>query len=129
MGSELWEIVRADELVPDDVYTCDSRLDPIRIHNLHHARGIWRGGGIVTLHLSGENRVSLAEHQLVFRRVDPADDPRVLRRALEIACTDKDDDLFHEYCVELARRELESEVRDGEQTKAAASVGNRHGQG
>lgn len=52
------------------------------------------------------------EDGVEYRRVDPADDPRVLRRALEIACTDKDDDLFHEYCIELARRELESEVRD-----------------
>jgi hypothetical protein len=83
MASELWEIVRADELVPDDVYTCDSRLKPANVDRL------WRGGGNVTLYLSGDhtlmNPVSMASHGPVFRRYT-GHHPGVLMRALENAC-------------------------------------------
>ena len=49
------------------------------------------------------------EDGVEYRRVDPADDPMVLRRALEIAASKA-----VEWYIEEARRELESEVRDGE---------------
>ena len=112
---ELWEIVRADELVPDDIYTCDPRLKPANVDRL------WRGGGAVTLYLSGDhslmNPVSLAAHQPVFRRIPDADDPRVLRRAIELCVrfiwtVDEEFETNPESWIDQARRELESEGSD-----------------
>lgn len=110
---EFWEIVRADELVPDDIYTCDPRLKPANVDRL------WRGGGAVTLYLSGDhslmNPVSLAAHQPVFRRIPDAEDPRVLMEALkdlhETALTYAGFDAIGplEGRIDQARRELESE--------------------
>ena len=62
------------------------------------------------------------EDGVEYRRADPADDPRVLRRALELLF----DQLYDGFCranamdrsvnlaIDQARRELESEARDGE---------------
>ena len=78
---------------------------------------------------SGETYIELGSK--IFCRVDSADDPRVLRRALESAsgqvidlframtekrCPLPTDSVEHyaESCIDKARRELESEGQDGE---------------
>lgn len=96
--SELWERVRADQLKVGDVFKPGVNFPPTKVERIEE------GGWIKT------EIYPVASNDPVLRRVDPSDDPRVLRRALEIACTDKDDDLFHEYCIDQARRELEAEA-------------------
>lgn len=109
---ELWEIVRADELQPDDVI----RLD-IYSHAIHVDRLIF-GGGLVQIYPSKD---SLSHRQPVLRRIPDADESRVLRRALDLA--EKNSvvgDAFGRMCqgpsaedyIDQARRELESEGRD-----------------
>lgn len=106
MGRELWEIVRADELkVGDFVAFGENYASGEITGTAQHYLGL---GMVQTV--SGVGGVILdGEDVTVFRRINPADNPRVLRRALEIACTDNDYDLFHDYCIVLAQRELESE--------------------
>lgn len=107
MGRELWEIVRVDQLKVGDVV-----LD-------------LRGGVIESYEIDPE-LVEIAKgspksfYPPKLRRVDPADDPRVLRRALELLF----DQLYDGFCranamdhsinlaIDQARRELETEAEN-----------------
>ena len=99
---ELWEIVRADELQPDDVI----RLD-IYSHAIHVDRLIF-GGGLVQIYPSKD---SLSHRQPVLRRIPDADESRVLRHALELATERQavENEMSAEWFIDQARRELESE--------------------
>lgn len=100
--SELWEIVRADELKVGDVV-----LD-------------LRGGAIDSYEV-GPELVEIAKNSPKnfyppkLRRISDADDPRVLRRALENELTPprlkrSDAKFLVEMAIDEARKELESEA-------------------
>lgn len=103
---ELWEQVQVYNVNAGDVIMINTYGHPARID----ASDIDKYGGIPSLDLHCE--------QTVFRRIPDAEDPRVLRRALELACQDtatydewNDHDWIGtpELYLERARRELESE--------------------
>lgn len=102
MGSELWEIVRADQVKAGDVVSAYPVHFEMEV--TEEILGTWRFED---------------EDDYMYRRVDPADDPRVLRRALELLITSGGDRLPYdserqiiEQYIDQARRELESEGRD-----------------
>ena len=105
------------------VQTCALPIFDIYSHAIHVDRLIF-GGGLVQIYPSKD---SLSHRQPVLRRIPDADDPRVLRRAVENAsvqyvqdaCAYEDEEAelamirkFKERIVEEARRELESEGSD-----------------
>lgn len=93
----LYELVTAAELKVGDVVRCL----------------INTGDVLVTEEtLDGYTRFGKCER---LRRLPATEDPRVLRRALEIACTDKQeiDEQFSDFCIDLARKELETEPHHG----------------
>jgi hypothetical protein len=98
-----YEIVRADELQPDDVIVLD-----IHSHGVHVDRLI-KGGGLVTVYPSKD---VLSHKQPVLRQLPPERNPDVLMRTIEI---------MHEHgnlrwdvseWIEIAREKLESEAGD-----------------
>lgn len=117
MGRELWEIVRADELKVGDVvsfseYCASGEITGIAPHYL--------GIGMVQTVKDVGGVMLDSPDVTVFRRVDPADDPRVLRRAMRLIHFALYDEKVHvpmagdpQNYIDQARRELESEVRDG----------------
>lgn len=124
MGREPWEIVRADELKVGDVVTIEPDLAPWVMDSVRSTDShlFYRGDGIPI-------EYSMPRERNIFRRVDPADDPRVLRKALELAsgqvvalhhemmerrCPLPPGSVEHyaESCIDKARRELESEAEN-----------------
>lgn len=117
MASELWEIVRADELKVGDVATWGSP-DDFEEFEIKSIKPVFDEDGEATEEIEvgiGPNvSIDLGNEENLFRRCT-GPSPEVLMRALEIACIDKaeTDSQFTEYCIELARRELEQERTDG----------------
>lgn len=103
---EFWEIVRADQLKVGDVVK-------IGFHHPADAVAVIEGGWIRT------NQYGISYETMVLRRIPDADDPRVLRRALEIAIDSANYDLgdaalptYADRIIDQARHELESEGKD-----------------
>lgn len=106
-----YEIVRADELQPDDVIALD-----IHSHSVHVDRLI-KGGGLVTVYPSKD---VLSHKQRVLRQLPPERNPDVLRKALRSAVDDGSScneylDILSNGFINQAIRELESEAGDGVQ--------------
>lgn len=98
--SELWEIVRADQLNQGDTFRYEAFTDPHVIESIHK--------NFVAVHVNETHR--LASVAAVFRRVPDAEDPRVLRRAIAIAeLHDRSPFGTAKKWIDQARRELESE--------------------
>lgn len=106
-----YEIVRAEELRAGDAYAFGS-FDELYQFVASRVERVSEGVRVVVDET--EDRIELNHAFLygegVARQLPPERNPEVLMRALEIACTEKDDDGFPEYCIELAIRELESEA-------------------
>ena len=100
--SELWEIVRADELNEGDTFRYGAFTKPHLIESIHKNR--------VAVHVNETHR--LASVATVFRRIPDAEDPRVLRRAIllmERSWLQRMGLRNTKYYIEKARKELGSE--------------------
>lgn len=109
---ELWEVVRADQLkVGDVIIKTQCARYALKVQHIEE------GEKLVCL----DNAYPVSFNSKVLRRIPDADDPRVLRRALDLA--EKNSvvgDAFGRMCqgpsaedyIDQARRELESEASD-----------------
>lgn len=134
MGRELWEVVRVQDLKRGD-YVKVSNLDVYPPFEVSSVKKLGTGSFCYEIkpdfgyHI---DKMYFSDEGCVFRRVDPTDDSRVLRRALEIASSQlleamhammerkspkpSVNDVKHyiDNCISRAVRELESEALDGE---------------
>lgn len=102
MGRELWEIANAGQLKPGDVIIrIDADAPEAVIENRLIPGHVLIQTDAVFGKLKGDFKV--------FRRVDPADDPRVLRKAVDIMHERGNLRWGVEEWIEIAREELESE--------------------
>lgn len=121
---ELWEIVRIQDLMPGD-YVKVSNLDIYPPFSVSSVKIL--GTGSFCYEIKPEfgyhvDKMYFSDEGCILRRIPDADDPRVLRRALDLA--EKNSvvgDAFGRMCqgpsaedyIDQARRELESEGNDG----------------
>lgn len=107
-----YEIVRITDIRPGDIVKV-SNLDVYPVFTVASVKV--NGKGSLCYEIKPEfgysvHKMYFSDEGCIYRQLPPERNPEVLMRALEIACIDKDDNLFHEYCIELAIRELEREA-------------------